>query len=89
MTRKSKARFNLNRTYKVSQTVKALRRALALGFATAAVAPAAQAGTCISVVNDVFCVGYFGDTRSSSAARPSITSPRVAAASAPAAAESW
>ena len=62
MTRKSKARFNLNRTYKVSQTVKALRRALALGLATAVVAPAAQAGVCVSVVNDVFCVGDFGDT---------------------------
>ena len=62
MTRKSKARFNLNRTYKVSQTVRALRRALALGLATAAVAPAAQAGVCVSVVNDVFCVGDFGDT---------------------------
>ncbi|WP_395770156.1 hypothetical protein [Arenimonas sp.] len=61
MTRKSKARFNLNRTYKVSQTVKALRRALALGLATAVVAPAAQAGTCISVINDVFCFGDFGD----------------------------
>ena len=62
MTRKSKARYNLNRTYKVSQTVKALRRALALGLATAVVAPAAQAGTCISVINDVFCFGDFGDT---------------------------
>ncbi|WP_297802058.1 hypothetical protein, partial [Arenimonas sp. GDDSR-1] len=61
MTRKSKARYNLNRTYKVSQTVKALRRALALGLATAVVAPAAQAGTCISVINDVFCFGDFGD----------------------------
>ena len=72
MTRKSKARFNLNRTYKVSQTVKALRRALALGLATAAVAPAAQAGTCISVVNDVFCVGYFGDTTLDSANELSV-----------------
>ncbi|MEY3372292.1 MAG: hypothetical protein RLZZ537_760, partial [Pseudomonadota bacterium] len=62
MTRKSKARYNLNRTYKVSQTVKALRRALALGLATAVVAPAAQAGTCITVINDVFCFGDFGDT---------------------------
>ena len=61
MTRKSKARYNLSRTYKVSQTVKALRRALALGLATAVIAPAAQA-TCISIVNDVFCFGDFADT---------------------------
>ena len=40
MTRKSKARYGLKRTYKINPTVKALRSALFLGLATAAAAPA-------------------------------------------------
>lgn len=62
MTRKSKARYGLNRTYKISPTVKALRSALFLGLATAAAAPAAQAGVCVNVVNDVICAGDFNST---------------------------
>ncbi|GAB3002735.1 hypothetical protein GCM10010960_16150 [Arenimonas maotaiensis] len=59
MTRKSKARYGLKRTYKINPTVKALRSALFLGLATAAAAPAAQAGTCVRVVNQVVCAGDF------------------------------
>ncbi|MFM6988062.1 MAG: hypothetical protein ACKOXG_05265, partial [Arenimonas sp.] len=62
MTRKSKARYGLKRTYKINPTVKALRSALFLGLATAAAAPAAQAGVCVSVVNDVICAGDFTNT---------------------------
>ena len=43
MTRKSKARYGMNRTYKLNAAVKALRSALFAGMAMAAVAPAAQA----------------------------------------------
>lgn len=62
MTRKSKARYGLKRTYKINPTVKALRSALFLGLATAAAAPAAQAGTCVKVVNQVICAGDFTGT---------------------------
>lgn len=62
MTRKSKARYGLKRTYKINPTVKALRSALFLGLATAAAAPAVQAGTCVKVVNQVICAGDFNTT---------------------------
>ncbi len=61
MTRKSKARYGMNRTYKLNAAVKALRSALFAGMAMAAVAPAAQAA-CTSVDNVITCSGAFGGT---------------------------
>ena len=61
MTRKSKARYGMNRTYKLNAAVKALRSALFAGMAMAAVAPAAQAA-CTVVDNTITCTGAFGST---------------------------
>ena len=61
MTRKSKARFGMTRTYKLNPAVKALRAALFAGVAVAAVAPSAQAA-CVVVGNSVTCTGFFGST---------------------------
>jgi hypothetical protein len=46
MTRKSKARYGMSRTYKLTPAARALRAALFAGVAVATVAPGAQAGTC-------------------------------------------
>ena len=64
MTRKSKARYGLNRTYKLNPAVKALRNALFAGITMAAIAPGAQA-TCVEVANTVTCSGIFGGTLTS------------------------
>ena len=61
MTRKSKARYGMNRTYKLNPAVKALRNALFAGMALAAVAPGAQAA-CTEVGNVFTCTGAFGGT---------------------------
>ena len=61
MTRKSKARFGMTRTYKLNPAVKALRAALFAGVALAAVAPSAQAA-CVVVGNSVTCTGFFDRT---------------------------
>ena len=54
MTRKSKARYGMNRTYKLNPAVKALRNALFAGMTLAAVAPGAQAA-CTEVGNVITC----------------------------------
>ncbi|MGL4835347.1 MAG: hypothetical protein ACRCXH_13110, partial [Shewanella sp.] len=59
MTRKSKARYGMNRTYKLNPAVKALRNALFAGMALAAVAPSAQA-TCTEVGNVITCSNEVG-----------------------------
>lgn len=63
MTRKSKARYGLKRTYKINPTVKALRSALFLGLTAAAASQSALAADeCIVLGSNVQCVGATNDT---------------------------
>jgi hypothetical protein len=62
MTRKSRARYGLSRTYKINPTVRALRNALLASLALAGAASSAQAACVEDPANVVTCSGAFTST---------------------------